>query len=542
MSCPSLVTLSTYADGELTTTEAGSVEHHARGCVACRAQILALKDEAAALRLALHSAEHAAPIPKFAPPTRARDFVLLVIGTALVAGLANIVWSAVGAWIPSEIRWLDPLKSEALFERAMDIMTFIVNEGPAMWTATLNFVGAALVIAFVAWVALSAARRRAFIGVAASLLAIVVAFPSTGHAFEMRHSEGDVTVAADETINDTLFAAGNTVTIDGTINGDLLAFGQEVTVRGNVTGNLVTAAQQVTIEGTVGGSVLSAAEGVLLENARIARDLYGFGNSVDIAATSNVSGNAIAFAETVDVDGRVGIDFRGFGANVTVSGAVEGDVDGYGRTIRLRPTARVGGNVTAHVDSMGDLDVQPGAVVGGTSNEVIGERGQRRDRNSYGNVGFYVNQVLRLAGAFLTGLLLLWAFPVLRTVTLPSVVAVLTSAGIGLAAAVTLPVAALLVCITIVGIPIGILTFMLGAIGLYFSKAVVAQVIGRALFRGPNGPPHYAATLAAGLAIVIVAINLPWIGGFANLALTLVGLGLIVTVLLGHFNRSATAA
>ena len=48
--------------------------------------------------------------------------------------------------------------------------------------------------------------------------------------------------------------------------------------------------------------------------------------------------------------------------------------------------------------------------------------------------------------------------------------------------------------------------------------------------------------LAAGLAIVIVAINLPWIGGFANLVLTLIGLGLIVTLLLGHFNRSAAAA
>jgi cytoskeletal protein CcmA (bactofilin family) len=350
-----------------------------------------------------------------------------------------------------------------------------------------------------------------------------------------------VTVAADETINDTLLAAGQSVSIDGTINGDLLAFGQEVTVRGNVTGNLVTGAQSVTIEGTVGGSVLSGGENVTLENARIGRDLYGFGNTVEIASTTNVTGNAIAGAERVDVDGRVGLDLRGFGANVRVSGNVEGDVDGFGRTITLLPTARVGGNVTAHVDSAGDLDIQPGAVVGGTRNEQVAERGARPARNSYGNVGFYVNQVVRFAAAFLTGLLLLWVFPVLRTVTLPNVVAVLVSGGIGLATAVTLPIAALIVCFTIVGIPIAILTFLLGAIGLYFSKTIVAQIIGRALFRSPNGPPHYAATLAVGLAIVIVVINLPWIGGFANLVLTLVGLGLIVTVLFGHFNRGAAA-
>jgi cytoskeletal protein CcmA (bactofilin family) len=530
-----------YADGELAAAEATSVERHTTGCAACRTQIAALKDEAAALRVALHSTVDSAPIPKFAPPPRGRDFVWLVLGTALVAGLANLFWSAVGAAIPSEIAWLDPLKSGALFERAMNVMTFIVYEGPAMWTATLNFVGATLLVVGIAWLALSVVRQRAFIGMAASLLAVVIALPSIGHAFEIRRNEGAVTVAADETINDTLLAAGQTVSIDGTINGDLLAFGQEVTVRGNVTGNLITGAQSVTIEGTVGGSVLSGGENVTLENARIGRDLYGFGNSVEIGSTTNVSGNAIAGGERVDVDGRVGLDVRGFGANVRVSGNVEGDVDGFGRTITLLPTARVGGNVTAHVDSAGDLDVQPGAVVGGTRSELIRERGQRRDRNSYGNVGFYVNQVIRFVGAFVTGLLLLWVVPALRSVTLPSVVSVLVSGGIGLATAVTLPIAALIVCFTIVGIPIAILTFLLGAIGLYFSKTIVAQIIGRALFRSPNGPPHYAATLAAGLAIVIVVINLPWIGGFANLVLTLVGLGLIVTVLFGHFNRGAAA-
>lgn len=106
--------------------------------------------------------------------------------------------------------------------------------------------------------------------------------------------------------------------------------------------------------------------------------------------------------------------------------------------------------------------------------------------------------------------------------------------------AVTLPVAALLACITIVGIPIGIAAFALGAIGLYFAKTVVAQLIGRALFRGPPGTPHYAATLLAGLAIVMIAISLPWIGGIIHLVVTLVGLGMIVTVLHARFNRRET--
>jgi anti-sigma factor RsiW len=528
-----------YADGELPTREAMRLERHAMTCSACRARIEALRDESEVLRTALKHADDSVPIPRFAPPPRARDFVVLVASVVLIGVFSRTFWSTVAAAIPAELSWLNPFESGVLFERAMEIVKFIVYEGTAMWSAASNFIGAALVVAFVAWLALSAARKRAFIGIAASLLAVVAALPSTGHAYEIRRSDGAVTVAADETIDDTLLAMGQTVTIDGNVNGDLLAFGQEVTVRGNVTGNIVTGAQSVTIEGTVGGSVLSGAEDLTLENARIGRDFYGFGNDVEIGSSANVTGNAMGFGETVDVDGRVGVDFKGFGATVTVSGAVEGNVEGYGQTVTVESTARVGGNVTGHVDSAGDLSVASGATVGGTVSEQLVEREHRR--NEYETFGYYFDQVIRLAGAFLTGLVLLWLFPVLRDVALPNVMAVLRSAGIGLAAAVTLPVAAVIICITVVGIPLGILTFVLGAVGLYFSKAVIAQIIGRAVLRNRATPPHYAATLFVGLVIVIVAINLPWIGGFTNLVLTLTGFGVIVSLIFARLNRGATA-
>ncbi len=310
-------------------------------------------------------------------------------------------------------------------------------------------------------------------------------------------------------------------------------------MRGNVAGNLITGAQTVTIEGTVGGSVLGGARGLSLANARVGRDFYGFANDVEIDAGANVAGNAIGFGESVDVDGRVGVDFKGFAARVSVSGAVEGDVDGYSSAITLLPTARVGGNVTGHVDTAGDLEIADGATVGGAVNEQLVEREQRR--NEYATVGYYFRQIIRLAGAFVTGMLLLWLFPVLRSVSLPNALAVLRSGGIGLAAAVTMPVAALIFCVTVVGIPLGLLTFLVGAIGLYFSKAVVAQIIGRAVLRNPELPPHYAATLLVGLVIVIVAINLPWIGGFANVVLTLVGFGVIVSLVIARFNNSPPA-
>jgi cytoskeletal protein CcmA (bactofilin family) len=527
-----------YADGALATRDAAPLEQHAATCATCRTRVAALRRERDVLRTALQEVDAAAPIPRFTPPLNVRELLVLVLGVTLIGGFSITFWSTLGSAVPSWLSWLNPFRAGEIAERALDFITFIFYEGTAMWTATLNIVGAALFVALVAWVAVSAARQRGFAAVAASILAVVIALPSIGHALE-RRTGNLITVEAGETIEDTLFAAGDTIAIDGNVNGDLLAFGRSITVRGNVAGNIFTGGETVSVEGTVGGSIIGGARGLTLARARVARNLFGFGRDVDVDSAAEIGGNALAFGESVGIDGRVGSDLMGFGNTVTIGGTVLGDVEGFAGAVRLLPTARVTGNVTAHVDSVGDLDIADGAVVGGTTSEQLVEREARR--NPYYTFRFYLRQVVRLGAAFVTGLVLLWLFPALREVSLPTVVAVLRSGGIGLAAMVTLPVAAFLVCLTIVGIPLGVLAFVLGAIGLYFSKTVLALVIGRSLFRDPANPPHYAAALLAGLAIVIVAINVPLVGGLANFLLTIVGFGIIVTMVFARFNRGAAA-
>ena len=92
-----------------------------------------------------------------------------------------------------------------------------------------------------------------------------------------------------------------------------------------------------------------------------------------------------------------------------MSGAVEGDVEGFAGKVTLLPSARIGGNLTAHVDSMDDLEIAAGAVVGGTVDTQLVDREQRRNR--YLTVGYYVNQVVRLGALFLSRPALVLAVP-----------------------------------------------------------------------------------------------------------------------------------
>ena len=538
MTCLSAVTRSMYADDALPPEQAAAAAQHLRGCAACSAKVANLRAERVALRSALETDDATSPIPAFARPPRSSDLLVLTLGVLAVAAVAAGFWTAVAEVIPSGLQWLNPFQPGELAERAISFIPFILNEGTTMLTSALNLVAATLAVLLVAWTTLSLARSRGGAAVLVSLLVAVLALSGVGHALELRHSDGVVTVAAGETIEDTLIAAGQTVAIDGNVNGDLFAFGRTVTIRGNVTGNVISGAETVTIEGTVGGDVIGAGRGVTLRGTHVGRNFFGFGRDLDLGADSDVASNAFTFGETAHVDGRVGVDLMSFGANVLVSGNVQRDFEAFGNDISLLPSARVGRNVTAHVDDNEKLQIAQGATIGGTVERKLVEREQRRSGNRYLTVGFYVGQMVRIGAAFLTGLLLLWAFPVLRTLSLPTAMDALRAGGIGLVAAVVLPIAAILACVTIVGLPLGILAFVLGGIGLYFGKTVVAQLIGRALFRSPAGPPHYAATLIAGLVVVIIAINLPLVGGIVNFVLTLLGFGMIVTVLLGKYGAN----
>src|SRR5215207_3071414 len=111
MTCPSPIALSVYADDESSAHESRMIEQHAATCSACRARIEALRAEGFVLRAALRNAEDLAPIPRFAPPPRRRDFAVLIASVVLIGGFSRAFWSTLAAAMPAELKWLNPFAS-----------------------------------------------------------------------------------------------------------------------------------------------------------------------------------------------------------------------------------------------------------------------------------------------------------------------------------------------------------------------------------------------------------------------------------------------
>ena len=146
---------------------------------------------------------------------------------------------------------------------------------------------------------------------------------------------------------------------------------------------------------------------------------------------------------------------------------------------------------------------------------------------------FYVWQIVRILAAFVTGLLLFK----LDTVAGSHAGSIsgmdwLKAGGIGFITLVTVPVAFIILAVTIIGLPIAILSLALWGAGLYLAKIVVAEFIGRSMMQTRS-----AMSLLAGLIVVVVAVNLPWIGTLISFLLLLLGLGAIAMTILRGVRR-----
>ena len=94
---------------------------------------------------------------------------------------------------------------------------------------------------------------------------------------------------------------------------------------------------------------------------------------------------------------------------------------------------------------------------------------------------------------------------------------------------VAVPGVAVLVAFTLIGLPLAAIAIVLWLIALYLAQIVVAYVVGARLLRGRGS--HYAALLALGLAVVMLVVNVPFLGGLVSFLLTICGLGLLALFL-----------
>jgi hypothetical protein len=371
------------------------------------------------------------------------------------------------------------------------------------------------------------------------MLAAIVSFlyPTPSQAADVRRADR-VDVGADETIDDNLIAIAKTVVIEGHITGDTVVVANTVTVNGTIDGNLVTIAKDVDIEGVVRGSVLSAGRHVHVVGL-YGTQLYAAGRVVTLD-TVDLSGDAMLAGAKIGVSGNIGRDVYASGDHVQVDAVLQRDLIVDSDDVHVGQYAWIGRNLTADVRKTNDLVVESGASINGLTNIDLDTIEDTR----FDDFSFYAGKFLMLAAGLLFGVVAFVFAPNMfkapRQQTeqhrWPRVL------GLGIAALILIPVLAVIIAVTLVGIPVALVAIGGYALALYLGKLFIVAELGRRLLNlSGQKRADVVWSLLVGLLIVGVLVELPYVGGLLSFALAVLGLGTVINYMLEGRRRRRAA-
>lgn len=253
--------------------------------------------------------------------------------------------------------------------------------------------------------------------------------------------------------------------------------------------------------------------------------VHAAGGRIDLEAP--VSGSAHLAGGTVVVKGEVKGNLRAAGGTVKIDGPIGGDAWVAGGTLELGPAARIAGSL--HFRG-GELKRDPAAQVTGTVDHVTG----RRHRHEFDPWGRFARGWLWTAGLMVLAAIIAGVLPgPTRRMAAELREHPWTAPLIGFIALTCIPIAAVIIMITIIGIPIGLLA-LLGYVALLLVGYVWLSAVVAGLLLDRYQPQHAADTawrVVAAMAVVLalgIVARVPFVGGWLAFVALVVGVGMVV--------------
>jgi cytoskeletal protein CcmA (bactofilin family) len=324
-------------------------------------------------------------------------------------------------------------------------------------------------------------------------------------AFETRRGTM-VKVSGTEIIEGDLFIAGDTIIIEGTINGDLIAAGRTIMMNGMVNGSIIAAAETITIGGQTTRAVRIVGNTVIV-NGKIGKYLLLAGRDFKMDSSAEVGGDVLFGAGSAYLDGLI-----------------KGDVRSGHEWLTVSSTATIQGKLV--YTSRREANIESGARITGTLSRLVPQEKEFK----YGfNIWWLI---ISFFMSLLVGIVLILLAPErVKKVTDSIRRRPWASLGWGTVLLIVTPIAALIVCVTIIGIPLGLISLILYAITIYITQIIVGLFIGKWIIGNFGQVKTKAAligALALGLAIFRLLRLIPYLGFIMGLAAVLFGLGAIL--------------
>lgn len=318
-------------------------------------------------------------------------------------------------------------------------------------------------------------------------------------------------INSDVDVDHSLFLAGNEVSSNDRINGLGFIAGNLVRFSGKADYGFL-AGSSVNVSGEVKKDLFAAGSTVeITDSASIGRDVFVAGETVLVK--TNLSGNAFiggnrVVLENITIDGNTTIEAE----EIVVKGRVA-----IAGKLKHNEDARISGSENL---SYGSLE-KTSAIETSSAHRPVNSFLTKIKTTLFFLVGRIVVTIILVAVASKFSKKMLDNFELKNS---------WKDLALGLGLIIGLPLAIIFVCITLIGLPLGLVTLTFYGLAIYFAKSVTGGVVGDVLAKKlfKKDKMNILAKYTIGTILVVLLGLLPYIGGLISAVAVCFGFGYLI--------------
>ena len=326
------------------------------------------------------------------------------------------------------------------------------------------------------------------------IIALFFMLPNTSAISVDSLFKADNIIKYSKEVDGSFFTAGNSITLKSKINGISFVAGNTLNVSTESDYSFI-AGNEIDLKDIKVNDLFVAGNNILIDSEEIKRDVYAAGNNITINGV--VGRNLSVGGETVTIDGTINGDALIDAENIVITGdsIIEGKLS-YNKDakVKISKSAKI-----SKTEVRKALNVKP------TFKQKL------------------VSNLLSCTRILLLGLLLIMLFKKFFD-KVASDSSIASSLGYGFLALVLIPIISVILCITSIGLSIGLILFVLYIIMIYLSTIFTGYYSAKRLLSSKINNDYILLFL--GVVLIYVLRFVPYIGGLVAFLSLLFGMGI----------------
>lgn len=368
------------------------------------------------------------------------------------------------------------------------------------------------------------------------LITSLVLLPFGVNAAEFK--SGDE-VSINEVVNEDLYIGGGIVDLNAEVNGDLWVAGGQVNVSKRVSEDLNIGGGEVRVSADVGDD-LKIAGGEVRIQSNVKGDMILGAGEVRVEQGSLINGDLIFGAGDLRLEGDVNGDLLGGTGSIYLNGTIKGNVRLLeADRISFGPDGVIEGDLNYR--SREQLSPEDEARVKGEINYkasvIASDEGEKKHgfKKVLKKFSFF-----KLFSLLFVGLILTWLlkFYMVETDSYAKK-NTLKCLGIGTLLFIGIPVGALFLAVTVIGLPLAAIAFVTWGLLIYIAKFIASIFIGSLIIKLNKKSSFlriYGALALGGFIFILLGL-IPIVGWAIKALLCLIGMGAILGYEKGLFDH-----